>query len=295
MAFAGYPLLLEDRLVGVMALFSQQPFTPAALQTLSWVASVLAMGIDRMYMADALARSIAKTVRMNKHLRQQYAEFDELACLASHDLQEPLRKLITCSGLLQKDLGGHLPERAAKDLVFITDAAARMQALMHNLLELSRLSSATLHGESVALDACIDHALATLAEHPPSAAATITRDALTPVWGDRLMLSQLYVQLLSNALKFGGTQRPLIQCTAERQEGRLILGVKDNGIGIAAEYHDQIFLPFKRLHGRGEYTGTGIGLAICRKIVERHGGCLWVESAPGQGAHFKFTLGHAPR
>jgi signal transduction histidine kinase len=290
MAFAGYPLLIEDRLVGVMAMFARKPFTPAVLKTLTWVAGVMAMGIDRMCMADALARSIAKVVRMNKRLRQKSAELDELTYIASHDLQEPLRKLMTFSGRLQQDVGESLPERAARNLSCITDAASRLHLLMQNLLEFSRLCSVTMHYESVTLNACIDQALTALANEPHSAVASITRDPLLTVWGDRVMLTQLYQHLLNNALKFCRAQPPVIHCTAALQDGQIIFGVKDNGIGIAPEYHDQIFTPFKRLHGRGEYAGAGIGLAICRKIVGRHGGRLWVESVPGQGAHFKFTL-----
>ena len=105
------------------------------------------------------------------------------------------------------------------------------------------------------------------------------------------MLTQLYQNLLSNALKFIGANRPLIRLTAERINGQLTLGVRDNGIGVEPRYAEQIFAPFKRLHGRGEYQGTGIGLAICAKTVERHGGKIWVESKTGKGAHFKFTIG----
>jgi signal transduction histidine kinase len=293
MAFAGYPLLSEDRLVGVMAMFARKPFTPAVLKTLAWVAGVMAMGIDRMCMADALARSIAKVVRMNKCLPQKSAELDEVMYIASHDLQELLRKLLTFSGRLQKDVGASLPERAARDLACLTDAASHLHSLTQNLLEFSRLCSVAMYYEPVTLNACIDEALTALAGEPHGAAATITRDPLLTVWGDRAMLTQLYQHLLSNAFKFCKAQPPIIHCTAELHDGQIVFGVKDNGMGIPPEYHDQIFTPFKRLHARGEYAGAGIGLAICRKIVGRHGGRLWVESVPGQGAHFKFTLATA--
>ncbi|MCZ6875538.1 MAG: ATP-binding protein, partial [bacterium] len=104
------------------------------------------------------------------------------------------------------------------------------------------------------------------------------------------MLTRLYQNLLSNALKFCVAQRPVVHLTAKQQDGQLVFGVHDNGIGIELEYQKQIFMPFKRLHGRGEYEGTGIGLAICRKTIKRHGGRIWVESSPGQGAHLRFTL-----
>jgi light-regulated signal transduction histidine kinase (bacteriophytochrome) len=148
--------------------------------------------------------------------------------------------------------------------------------------------------EQVALDACANRALEALTTRIQATGATISRDALPTVWGDGAMLTQLYQHLLGNALKFHSTHRPLISLTVELQEGQTVLGVKDNGIGIKTEYHEQIFAPFKRLHGRGEYEGTGIGLAICRKTVERHQGRIWVESDAGQGAHFKFTLEDCP-
>lgn len=293
-AFAGYPLVVEDRPLGVMAMFARVPFATATLQALAWVASVMAMGIDRICISDALARSIAKVVRMNKSLRRKNAELDELTYVASHDLQEPLRKLIAFSSLLRQDVGNNLPERAETDLGFIVDAATRMHMLVQNLLELSRTGNAVMRREQVALDTCANRAVEALTTRIQATGATVSRDALPTVWGDGALLTQLYQHLLGNALKFRSTHRPLIALTVELQEGQTVLGVKDNGIGIQPEYHEQIFAPFKRLHGRGEYEGTGIGLAICRKTVERHQGRIWVESDAGQGAHFKFTLEDHP-
>jgi signal transduction histidine kinase len=289
-AFAGYPLLLENRLVGVMALFARKMFSTATQEALAWVAGVLAMGIDRICIADALARSLAKIVRINKNLRQKNAEVDEFASVASHDLRKPLHHLTTFSQLLHQDLGEPLPERAAQDLAYITKAAERLHVLIHNLLLLARLGTASMHWEPVALDTCVAQALGTLAKVLATTAATIQRDPLPVVYGDRAMLTQIYCNLLDNALKFRGPEPPEISITAERQEGHWTLGVKDNGIGIESACREQIFAPFKRLHGHSAYEGVGMGLAICRKAVERHGGSIWVESHMGQGTHVKFTL-----
>jgi signal transduction histidine kinase/ribosomal protein L29 len=289
-AFAGYPLLIEDRLVGVMALFASRPLTAGILQALAWGAEVIAMGIDRMAVTDALVRSIAHIVRTNKRLQRQNSEFDTLTYMANHDLQEPLRKLVTFSGLLRKDLGEHLPERAAQDLFFITDAATRMRLLIQNLLELAHVKNATMHCEPIPLESCVDRAMEQLAARIQATQATITRERLPMVWGEPRMLTQLYYQLFSNALKFYRSPAPIIHCTVELQKQRLILGVQDHGIGIAPEYAEQIFTPFTRLHGRSEYGGTGLGLTICQEIVARHGGRMWTESTPGEGAHFRFTL-----
>jgi signal transduction histidine kinase len=289
-AFAGYPLVVEDRLMGVMAMFASQPFTSTTLKSLAWMASVIAMGIDRTCISDALARSIAKVVRMNKRLRRKNTGLDEFTYIASHDLQEPLRKLMTFSSLLRRDLGDGLPERADKDLDFIVDAASRMQMLIHNLLDLSRAGNTAMHRDQVPLDACVNCALKALEAHIRATQAVIVRDVLPTVWGDHAMLTQLYQNLLSNALKFYDEPPPMIRLTVEQQGEQVVFGVQDNGIGIKPEYHQQIFAPFKRLHGHGEYEGAGIGLAICHKTVERHEGRIWVESDAGRGAHFKFTL-----
>jgi light-regulated signal transduction histidine kinase (bacteriophytochrome) len=125
--------------------------------------------------------------------------------------------------------------------------------------------------------------------------AEIIRDELPEVWGDSTLLTQLYQNLIGNALKFSGDQPPVIRLTAEEQDGFPVFGIKDNGIGIELKYAQQIFQPFRRLHSRTEYEGSGIGLAICHKIVERHGGKIWVESEPGKGAHFRFTISHRRR
>jgi signal transduction histidine kinase len=289
-SFAAYPLGVEDRLLGVMAIFARQAFTPATLQALTWMAGVIAMGIDRICISDALARSMTKVVRMNKYLRQKNVELDEFTYLASHDLQEPLRKLTVFSNLLRSDVGGELPEAAERDVAFIVDAATRMQMLVQNLVDLSQTGNGVMHCQEVALDACVDRAIAALSATVQEVDATIRRDALPVVRGDDAMLTRLYQNLLSNALKFCGDQSPVIHLTAARQGEQVVLGVMDNGIGIEREYQKQIFMPFKRLHGRGEYEGTGIGLAICRKAIKRHGGRIWVESQPGQGTHLKFTL-----
>ena len=224
-------------------------------------------------------------------LRRQYAELDEFTFVASHDLQEPLRKLIAFGELLPRDVGGDLPTAARNDLRFITDAARRMQTLVQDLLTLSRVGQTALERGRVVLDVCADRALDALAARVNETGAEIVRDALPAVVGDATLLTQLYQNLIGNALKFtqNGTP-PRIRLTAKPHDGQWVFGVQDNGIGVPPKYADQIFAPFKRLHSRDQFEGTGIGLAVCRKAVERHGGRIWVEAAPGQGAHFKFTL-----
>jgi signal transduction histidine kinase len=291
-AFAGYPLVVENRLMGIMALFARRPFATTTLRTLSWVAGVMAMGIDRLYITDALARSIVKAVHTNKHLRRKNSELDDFAYIASHDLKEPLRKLMAFSKMLQHDVGDNLPARARQDLEFIVDAATRMQQLVENFLELSRVNTTTIAWQHVDLGHLLDDVLKALRSAITATHAIVTHEPLPTVWGDPHCLMRLYQNLLTNALKFRAETVPLIHLTATVQGQQVVLGVQDNGIGIPPEHHEHIFAPCKRLHGRGEYEGNGMGLAICRKIVEQHGGHIWVESHLHAGAHFKFTLFH---
>lgn len=250
-----------------------------------------ALAVQQLTEAQAsLVERSAQLERVNADLIQRNTELDEFSYVASHDLQEPVRKLIAFSGHLRQDLGPDLPARAAQDVAFIVDAAGRMQALIQDLLALSRAGRMALKYEWVSLNTCADRALEALAVRLRETNALITRDPLPMVWGDPTLLIQLYQNLIDNALKFVDHGRPALRLTAERHGGQWIFGVQDHGIGLKSEYAEQIFLPFKQLHDRTEYPGTGIGLAICRKAVERHGGRIWVESRPGQGAHFKFTL-----
>jgi len=250
---------------------------------------------ERRRAEKALADRTIQLERTNRKLAILNADIDEFTNVASHDLQEPLRTLIAFSDLLRKDLGDSLPEQAVKDLAFITNAAKRMQKLIQDLLALSRTGRVAKKREKVSLDECVDRALEALAMRVKETGAQITRDKLPEVWGDSTLLRELYQNLIGNALKFSGDQRPIIQLTFEESDGDQIFGVKDNGIGIEPKYAQQIFRPFRRLHGRAEYEGSGIGLAICRRIVERHRGKIWVDSEPGKGAHFRFMISYKKR
>ena len=239
---------------------------------------------DEAFQAKKLAEQKAEDLKATQH------ELEQFVYVASHDLQEPVRSLIAYSTLLREDLDEELPEDAATDLDYIAKAAHRMQTLITDLLAFSRAGRAAMKTETVSLDACVDESLEALRSHLEQSGARIERQALPRVVGDATLLTQLYQNLLSNALKFARDGQPVVELTAGQTGDVWTLGVRDNGIGLEPEYAEQIFEPFKRLHGITEYPGTGIGLAICRKSVERHGGRIWVESRPAQGAHFKFTL-----
>ena len=250
------------------------------------------VGISRD--VSELKQSIRELDTANNKLRNSSEPManwnSSLMCPASHDLQEPVRSLVSYSTLLREDLGEGLSEDAATDLDYIGKAANRMQTLIADLLAFSRAGRAAMKTEAVSLDACVDESLEALRSQLEQSGAQIERQVLPKVVGDATLLTQLYQNLLSNALKFSRSGEPVVELTARQTGDVWTLGVRDNGIGLEPDYADQIFEPFKRLHGLTEYPGTGIGLAVCRKNVERHGGRIWVESKPHEGAHFKFTL-----
>lgn len=246
---------------------------------------------------DVLENEVAERRRVEVELERRLDELsrlnrqlDEFTYVASHDLQEPLRKIQIFGDWLRRHAGNALPEEAEKDLGYITDGAERMQKLVQDLLALSRLGRTALNPVTFSLEVAVDQALNNLALTLEEKQAHIKRDPLPDVTGDITLLTQLYQNLVSNALKYS-PGRPEIHITAVRQDGRWVFGVKDEGIGINPAYTEQIFLPFKRLHGSGQYQGTGIGLAICRKVVEMHDGRIWAESEEGRGSHFRFALG----
>ncbi len=238
--------------------------------------------------ARALRRSAEDLERRNAELARANRDLEEFASVVSHDLKEPIRKLVAFSGLLREDLGAELPDSARRDVEFISEAAYRMHDLVQNLLDLSRTEGAPLARERVAVGDCADRALDAL-ELPPG--VRVEREPLPEVDADPTLLTAVYQNLIANALKFvdGGPAR--ITLTAEPGAVGWTLGVRDAGIGLEPQHAEEIFKPFRRLHGADRYPGTGIGLTICRKAVERHGGRIWVESEPGKGAHFRFTLG----
>lgn len=243
-------------------------------------------------LAQSLERHARLLSQANDALQRRNQELDEFTYIASHDLQEPLRKLCAFSDLLREDLAAGNHEDIEHDIEVLTGAARRMQRLVQDLLALSRSGRQTINFEPLELDSIVDEALDALELRIAETGATLERAELPRVLGDRTLLIQLYQNLLGNALKFTGKAHPRIGLTVEPDaEGGWLLGVRDDGIGLKPEYAEQIFAPFKRLHGRDEYEGTGVGLAICRKIVERHDGRIWVESELGHGAHFRFTLG----
>ncbi len=226
-----------------------------------------------------------------RDLKRSNAELERFAYVASHDLQEPLRAITSYTQLLAKRYKGKLDADADDFIGFAVDGAQRMQALIKGLLELSRVDSRGQQVRAVATAPILETVVRLLERPIQEAGAVLEIGTLPTVKGDEAQISQLFQNLLSNALKF---RRPGVVPTlgVEAVEAGAVwhFTVSDNGIGVPPEHQERVFGMFERLHGDGEYPGTGIGLALCKRIVERHGGRIWLESSPGVGSRFHFTL-----
>jgi len=246
------------------------------------------MGIAR----DITDRKIAelKLKKQAQELERSNAELEQFAYVASHDLQEPLRMVSSYVKLLERRYKGKLDSDADDFIYFAVDGATRMHRLINDLLAYSRVSTYGRPFEPVDSTEALYQALANLQATFTETGAEITHESLPTVLADGSQLTQLFQNLIGNGLKFHEGTYPEIHITAKRDNGHWIFGVNDNGIGIDPKYKDRIFVIFQRLHDKAEYPGTGIGLAICKKIVERHNGTIWVESEPGQGSTFYFTI-----
>ena len=225
-----------------------------------------------------------------RELARKNAELEQFAYVAAHDLQEPLRMIASYTQLLARRYRGQLDSDADEFIAFAVDGVTRMQGLIGDLLEFSRIGTQGRAFSRVDSGAALSDALDNLHTAIMESGARVTHGELPDVLGDEAELMQLFQNLVSNALKFRGERAPEVHISAEPKGSAWQFCVRDRGIGIAPELWGRIFVIFQRLHGRGEYKGNGIGLAICKKIVERHGGQIWVESEPGQGSSFFFTI-----
>jgi light-regulated signal transduction histidine kinase (bacteriophytochrome) len=217
-------------------------------------------------------------------------ELEQFAYVASHDLQEPLRMITGYTQLLEKRYGDKLDQSAKEYIGFAVDGAKRMQGLIHDLLTYSRVGSKGKAFAWTDCEAVLEKVLAGLQVAVTECGARVTHDPLPTVLGDDIQLGQLLQNLIGNAIKYRDSRLPEVHVSCRQQEADWVFSVRDNGIGIGAQYGERIFQIFQRLHTRSEYEGTGIGLALCKKIVDRHGGRIWVESELGKGSTFYFTI-----
>jgi len=237
-----------------------------------------------------VAERTAELAERAKDLERSNMELQQFAYVASHDLQEPLRTIASFTQLLAKRYGDKLDDKAREFIAFAVDGSKRMQTLINDLLSFSRVGTQGRRLVSVSTDAVLDAVLKNLKRGIEESRAIITRDPLPIVLADELQLSQILQNLIGNAIKFRRNQAATVHIGAERTASGWNISVRDNGIGVAPEHSERIFVIFQRLHTKTQYPGTGIGLAICKKIAERHGGRIWLEPAPGGGSTFTFSI-----
>jgi light-regulated signal transduction histidine kinase (bacteriophytochrome) len=251
----------------------------------------LELSSSELLAANAELRGVLQALAEKAHeLEHSNDELQQFAYVASHDLQEPLRTIQSYLQLLQRRYGNALDQDASEFIGFAVAGAQRMRGLITDLLAYARLSSRARPLEPTDLQQVVSDVLHGLQAAISERHAELTHDPLPTVLADGNQLRQLYQNLVANALKFNREGVPRVHLGARREGAWWRLHVQDNGIGLDPAYKDKIFEVFKRLYGRDEFEGTGIGLAICKKIVERHGGQIGVESSPGHGATFWFTL-----
>ena len=217
-------------------------------------------------------------------------ELEQFAYVASHDLQEPLRMVVSYLQLLERRYQDELDDQAHEYIEFAVEGGTRMGTLINDLLALSRIGPVGSIEEGVSIESILKEVLSNLDSEITKTRADITHDPLPKISADRDLLVQLFQCLIGNAIRFRSKEPPSIHISVVEGDRGWQFSLQDNGIGIEPEYHEQIFVMFKRLHGRSRYHGNGIGLAICKKIIESHKGQIWVESAPGEGSVFFFTI-----
>jgi PAS domain S-box-containing protein len=247
--------------------------------------------IEDLKQAEAKLRESQRELALRaQELARSNADLQEFAYVASHDLQEPLRMVASYVKLLASRYRGHLDADADDFIAFAVDGATRMQRLIGDLLEYSRVGTQAKDLSPTACDTVLEHVLNNLQVMIEDTHAVITHDPLPTVLADDVQLAQVLQNLIGNAIKFHAEAPPHVHVSAERHDTAWRFAVRDNGIGIDPQHFEHIFVIFQRLHAHDAYPGTGIGLAICKRIIERHHGRIWVESAPGQGATFFFTI-----
>lgn len=289
------PIVLKNEVVGILQVANKKSdYDDRDLYLLNIIADTIAPILKARLQRDIEERERKKAEEKLKEtiaeLTESNRELEQFAYVASHDLQEPLRMVASYVQLLERRYKGRLDADADDFIAYAVDGANRMQLLINDLLAYSRVGRLGKEFELCDCALIIEQAVKNLEVAVEESCADIICEPVPKVKGDPVQFTQLFQNLIGNAIKFR-SERPLeVLINSECGNGEVIFSVKDNGIGMSPDYFDRIFKIFQRLHGRGEYPGTGIGLAISKKIVERHSGRIWVESEPGRGSVFFFTI-----
>ncbi|AVH70252.1 GAF domain-containing protein [Nostoc sp. 'Lobaria pulmonaria (5183) cyanobiont'] len=294
------PILVRDGIWGL--LLAHQCAAPR--QWNQFETDLLQQLANQIGIALSQAQLLEKETQQSQELTRSNAELEQFAYVASHDLQEPLRMVTSYLQLLERRYKNKLDANADQFITYAVNGASRMQTLINDLLNYSRVSTRGQPFVPVDCSAVLEQVLANLQLAIADSKAVVTHDTLPQIMADATQLTQVFQNLIANAIKFCQNQQPRIHIGVARGDTNIngeslnvipsadewLFWVRDNAIGLESQYAERIFIIFQRLHGRGKYPGTGIGLAICKKIIERHGGQIWVESKPGQGSTFYFTI-----
>ena len=292
-SFISVPLVYKDATIGVLHFSSVKPnaYSDYEVGIADLIAAQIAGAIENSHLHAETLEADRALQRQAEELARSNAELEQFAYVASHDLQEPLRVIAGYVNLLEERYADKLDQDARDFIGFTTDAAHRMRALINALLQYSRVETHGNPFQRMDCDRALSEAIADLEMSIAESDAEITADALPSVVGDQIQITHVFENLISNAIKFRKDDcLPKIHVSCSRSEDSWQISVADNGTGIRPRYQERIFGMFKRAHKRSKYPGTGIGLALCQKIVERHGGRIWVESEFNQGSTFHFTI-----
>lgn len=287
------PLLSKDKPIGVLLLNFHSihvAFTESQLDFADNLAASISFALENSRLFQEQKQGKETLEKAVDDLARSNAELEQFAYAASHDLQEPLRGIAGFAGLLERRYKGKLDGKADEFIDYIIDDTKRMQMLIKGLLEYSRISAKGIVFRPVNCSVALEQAIYSLRASIAESGAEVTYDPLPMVMGDESQLSRVFQNLIGNAIKFHSKDPLKIHITAERKENEWIFSVRDNGIGIESQYKKRIFVIFQRLHAKGQYPGTGLGLTVCKNILERHGGRIWVESEIGKGSIFYFTI-----
>jgi len=282
--YLGVPLKRDGNVVGMVAVANKPGgYTEVDKNYLVRLASVIGVSLQHR-------QALIETKKISEELARSNKELQQFAYIASHDLQEPLRMVASYTQLLERRYKNKLDSDAKEFIQFAVDGAIKMKNLIDDLLTYSRVGARDTRFEPTDCSSPLGRAIDNLSVVIDENHAIITNDELPTVMVDALQITQLFQNLISNALKFRSKQPPRIHISAKQKGNEWIFSVQDNGIGIAPQYKDKIFMIFQRLHSEKDYTGTGMGLAICKRIMEHHGGRIWVESDGARGSTFYFTI-----